>query len=509
MILRALAFLLAIFLGPFKSSTALHYARSSIGQVSWTGVRASQLSPSTTIALGLRAGSDDEYDSEDVATDDEEGDSSLAGSNAGDGGLVGTIIESAFKSFNAILRATMAAFDFSEVENDASIIDHIMHAVKRMWNAALNPSEGKSKPIQNEDDIDGHVTNTKAVKIQNIDFGSYLGTAYGVEAGRENLDDVEPILTGSFHDALKEARKQARLLVALVPAHSPKKKDKNDREAVESFLSENVATVARKKAKKGADTGSFVLWSAKALSSEAALAIKRLKVQTTNNKGKKRPTLLVVYPNQKLDNAGRLKMAPRLLAQHHCSPPPSAETMAAWLNALRKRHAKQYATMHTELKELELFHERKQGYKESVKADIEMKEKEEREAAERKAREEAEKKRAEEIRERREIIRDNLPEEPPKSDKDARTIALRLADGRSAQRRFAPDTSLETVFGWIDVTFEEEQENVTLTTMNGKLSFIWEDKDTTLQESGLPKMAALRVTFNKNDATEEDSDESN
>ena len=77
-----------------------------------------------------------------------------------------------------------------------------------------------------------------------------------------------------------------------------------------------------------------------------------------------------------MGSPGGPKLVPRKLAQHHCSPPPEAALMAGWLNALRKRHAKQYKVMQTELKEIEYFKERKEGYKESVKADIKRKEEE-------------------------------------------------------------------------------------------------------------------------------------
>eukprot|EP00977_Amphora_coffeiformis_P016750 scaffold5296_cov163-Amphora_coffeaeformis.AAC.5 len=409
------------------------------------------------------------------------------------------------QSAKTAMNAVFAIFDTSEVEEDASIVDHIVQAAKRALTAIFfsefAPPSSSSSQTKRKDNKSAK-DDVESTPSPNLDFGSYLGSTYGVDSGRDVLEEVEPILTGSFQDALKQARRQARLLVVLVPAHPPAKKDKGDAEAVKSFLSEDVATIARKKAKKGSSTGSFVLWSAKAKSPEAALAIRRLKAQTTNTKGKKRPILLVVYPNQVLDTSGRVKMVPRLLAQHHCSPPPTDELMGAWLNALRKRHAKQYATMQTELKELELFQERKEGYKSSVKADIENKKREEREAAERKVMEEADKKRAEELRRRRVTLEENLPDEPDKTDATAKTVALRLADGRSAQRRFPADTSLEIVFGWVDVVFEIEQETVTLTTMNGKRSFCWDDKETTLEDSGLPKMAGLRVSVNKKETGE-------
>ena len=469
------------------------------------------IQPGLPLTLKMRGGemNTDEEESEDendTAASDSDGELESRDEVVGDSNtvssLVGTLVKTAFRTTKALIRATLAILDFSEVAEDASITDHLLQGIKRTWRAffsTFQSTPAQSTPLSSasKKTIDEGQPAIKPRQRQQYDFGSQLASFYGVDSGRDVLDQVEPILTGSFQDALRDARRQARLLVAFIPAYLPKKDDTSDKATVESFLSQEVAMVAQKKAKKGATTGSFVLWSAKASSPEASLVLRRLKVQTTNAKGKKRPILAVVYPNQALDSSGRPKILPRLLAQHHCSPPPAAETMAAWLNAVRKRHLKLYGIMQTELRELELFHERKAGYKESVKADIENKQREEREEAERIARVEAEKKRAEELQQRRKTIEEKLPEEPEKSDQNARTVALRLADGRSAQRRFPSDASLETVFGWVDVVFEIEQETVTLTTMNGKLSFSWEDRETTLEESGLPKMAGLRVSVTK------------
>ena len=201
------------------------------------------------------------------------------------------------------------------------------------------------------------------------------------------------------------------------------------------------------------------------------------------------------------DSAGNPKLVPRLLAQHHCSPPPSPELMAAWLNALRKRHAKQYASMHHELKEAQLFTERKEGYKSSVITDTQRKERERIEEEERIAKEKEEKERAEMLAKRREELRASLPEEPGKDVAGVMTIALRFADGRSGQRRFPPDIPMSVVFNWVDSDFEMEREHVILTTMNGQKSFAWEEAgDIPLAESGLGRMTGLRVTVKKAEA---------
>ena len=75
------------------------------------------------------------------------------------------------------------------------------------------------------------------------------------------------------------------------------------------------------------------------------------------------------------------------------------------------------------------------------------------------------------------------------------TLSLRHADGRSEKRRFAKETQLSVVFNWVDAKFQMERELVTLTTMNGKQSFSWDDatEEKTLKEAGLGRMVGFRV----------------
>lgn len=168
------------------------------------------------------------------------------------------------------------------------------------------------------------------------------------------------------------------------------------------------------------------------------------------------------------------------------------------MNALRKRHAKQFDSMHHQLKEAKLFKERKEGYKTSVVSDIQRKERERIEEEERIAKEKEEKERVEMLEKRRESLRLSLPDEPSKDVDGVTTIALRFPDGRSGQRRFLPDTPLSVVFNWVDSGFELEREQVILSTMNGQKSFIWEEvDDILLAESGLGRMTGLRVTVKK------------
>jgi hypothetical protein len=181
--------------------------------------------------------------------------------------------------------------------------------------------------------------------------------------------------------------------------------------------------------------------------------------------------------------------------------------MAQWLNALRKRHAKQYNSMQTEMKEIKYFKERKEGYSKSVDNDIQREEREAKEEAERLTKEKAEIEHMAAIQKRREELKSSLPPED-KSGK-AKTVALRFADGKSGQRKFAPDTPLSTLFDWVDAMFEIERETIVLTTMNGKQEFSWDDADAkTLEEAGLGRMTGLRVTEKKPEASEKKKEES-
>jgi len=327
------------------------------------------------------------------------------------------------------------------------------------------------------------------------DFAGYLCKAYGVSTPDDDKDSVK-IRGGSLSDALRKARSQARLLVVFIPSSKPKKQ-KSDQKAIESLVSPNVHEVAERKARKNEEGGSFVFWSAKYDSSDAASAIKRLKAKKGSGNGKN-PVLMVVYPSASMDSSGQVKVVPRVLAQHHCNPPPLAEPMSSWLNALRKRHAKQYGNMQHELKELELFKERTQGYKSSMKENKERENEEKIMEKKRLEEEKAKKEREEEMKQRRASLLEALPEEPERGGEGVITIALRFSDGRKGQRLFDGETEMVEVFNWIDAMYEIERELVVLTTMNGQRSFSYGKEDgLTLEDAGFGKMAALRVTEQK------------
>ena len=129
-------------------------------------------------------------------------------------------------------------------------------------------------------------------------LGPYFQEAYGVAVSKEVEGNVPiTIHDGSLNDALVKARAQARLLVTFFPSSKPNNRSKTsmDKIAIKSILSSEVARMAERKARKKGEGGSFLIWSAKSGSQEAAVAMKRLKVK----KGSKNtPILLVCYPAQ-------------------------------------------------------------------------------------------------------------------------------------------------------------------------------------------------------------------
>ena len=178
--------------------------------------------------------------------------------------------------------------------------------------------------------------------------------------------------------------------------------------------------------------------------------------------------------------------------------------MASWMNALRKRHGKQYQSMQTMYKENQYALERRDGYIDSVQSDTERKLKEAKEEAERKKKEVKEAARQAGIDARRQELKDSLPEDLTSGD-NVKKIKLTFADGRSGLRGFASDQPLSVVFNWVDAMFETEREKVVLTTLNGKQTFSWNEEDIeeiTLEDSGLKKMTAFRVSLSETNEKE-------
>ena len=214
-------------------------------------------------------------------------------------------------------------------------------------------------------------------------------------------------------------------------------------------------------------------------------------------------------------STGRVKIIPKVLAQHHCNPPPKEETMVAWLNALRKRHVKQYASMQLELKEVALMKERTEGYTSSIQSDVQREQKEEEERQEEIKQQQLAQEHMEKIQQRREQLKESLPDEPTGT--NVITIALRFmmtpTTSTTTKRKFDKEIhTLGDIFNWIDAMFEIERETISLSTMNNSRSFTYEEHEQmTLQDAGFSKMTALRVSelvVEENDEENDDEEES-
>jgi hypothetical protein len=228
--------------------------------------------------------------------------------------------KSTIKLSNKLKKKTIDESEDEEEEERASSsptgVTKVLSSLKRRIKATVaRPQEESEEESEDEDALAVKSAKTsKKLKKKTVeedkeeeerafssssppaDFGTYLSKAYGVTDERDESGPV--ILGGTLSDALKVARSQARLLVVLIPSAKPKKV-KSDKEAIESVLSLLVAQAANRRARKrGEESGSFLFWGAKAESSDAKAAIKRLKTKATSSKGEKRPVVAVVYPAQ-------------------------------------------------------------------------------------------------------------------------------------------------------------------------------------------------------------------
>lgn len=432
-------------------------------------------------------GGDESDDEEYAAAADDDSPSILSVS-----GVFGVLQRATIVTAKAMIRSIKAAFvsdDDDDQEEESSISTKIFKTLSRMWKAAIHPDDETSSSSKKK----RRKSNKKRSSKETADFGKYLSQNYEIPDEREEDSTSSSLfLGGSFQDALIAARSQARLLVVFVPDNN-KDQGKN-KAAIRSLLSREVHLTANQPSRKGHDTGSFYFWGAKPGSTEAVQALKRAKVKQPP-KGGSRPNLVVVYPSQIMSSHGTVKIVPKTLAQHHCSPPPATESMAAWLNALRKRHSKkEYKSMVKQLQELQYYQERQAGYKSSIQDDIKRKQEEKRQAQLEKEKAEKEKAHEEAMAQRRVELKESLPEEPSKGGEGIITIALRFADGRAGQRRFLPETPLSTIFDWVDAEYEMERETITLSTMNGQFQFEdWEDNQTLEEAKGIGRMTGLRV----------------
>jgi hypothetical protein len=230
--------------------------------------------------------------------------------------VLGKATISTAKAFQRAIKAGLQGDEeaVEDVEESDGVATKIVKTLKRMIKAAFAfPTKGEeeeqSKRVSESDDddeeddeetegSDSSEERSSTTKARS-DFGTFLSKSYGVADQRD--DSGPPVLGGTLGDALQTARSQARLLVVFIPMARPASKNKGtkDQLAIRSILSSEVADAANKRARKsGEDTSSFFFWGAKAGSSEATSATKRLKAKATSSKGEKRPILTVVYPAQ-------------------------------------------------------------------------------------------------------------------------------------------------------------------------------------------------------------------
>ena len=307
------------------------------------------------------------------------------------------------------------------------------------------------------------------------------------------------IIKGSFQGALEASRSTAKLLVVYIPSGKSNARAA-DAACLKSLMSSDVIEVSQTYKK-----GSYLIWISPN-TGEANKAIKRLRIKTNP----KAPTLAVAYPAQVLDSTrGKFGIVPKVLAQHHCQPPPSHTAMVAWLKSLRQRHAKLVAKMKHLLKEQELFAERQKGYKESLKDDEIRVKQEAHEKLQKEREEQLEKEQQAQRKQKRQELMNSLPPEPQLGEDGTITVGLRFPDGQSAQRRFQHSDEFEHVFHWVDGEFDIKSEDLSLSTMTGSKTFIYGDIDGSIGELiGTNKMVALRVlTKAKEEEVDEESDE--
>lgn len=468
------------------------------------------------------------------------------------------ILKTAF----AIQRAVKAGFhvallttedvDDEEEQEEKSVITKVMDVLSAMWDAVFqisNNDENDDEMVVEDEavaEVAPVVNKKKKGEKARLDMSDYFASNYGVDISSQSDDDdddafITPtILGGSFSDALRTSRSKARLLVVFIPSTYPSKKRKQkqtqtfDQIAIKSLTSQPVQKVLENKG------GSFLIWGAKYNSPEAAQAMKRLKKLTTSTsqKNKKSPLIAVLYPASTYVN-GAEKIYPKILAQHHCNPPPSPMSTKSFLSALRKRHSTQIKQMRFLKKEQDLLKERQSNYKESLVLDTQREVKEKKIAEELRKKRELEKQKKQELELKLQKYRDMADaaferaadeESENNEDVEVMNIALRFADGRNDVRKVKSDEDLNLLFYWIEGHFGWEKEKVVITPMKAlkrkdkrsMLEFEGNDEnedeveDSTERESlhdfftdggklAASKMIGLRVSLKKD--KEEESDD--
>ena len=336
-----------------------------------------------------------------------------------------------------------------------------------------------------------------------------LAQKYNIETNPQHHSSIFMSSHTSFQEALQKSNEQARFLICYLST-SPT----DDKLVLPHLLHPQFTKVMSRKplGKKNLipNTGSFTLYICQQKSIQSDI-IKRLKLKPSS---KQQTVLCILYPATALDPSNKLRVIPKLLAQHHCNPPlSSVETCSSWVSTVRKRYFKQYAKLQFNLKEKQLLLERNANYRQSIVEDGERELREEEERRKKMQEEERERERLEMIQERRKQLLEELREEPP----EGITIALRFQTvsstdpTASTQRKFAKSDTMNTIFNWIDAMHGLEREKIGLCTMNGSRNFVYDDgEDLTLEEVGLGKMTALRVLereVEKEDGSGDDEEE--
>ncbi|KAL7538338.1 hypothetical protein ACHAXR_008480 [Thalassiosira sp. AJA248-18] len=372
-----------------------------------------------------------------------------------------------------------------------------------------------------------------------------LAQQYNIDlpTSSKRYNSILPSTTTTLQEALQKANADARFLICYISKNNKGK----DTIAIPNLLSPEFVKVINRNPlgkKQSTDTGSYYIWIANDANDtkDAENAMKRLKLKpptsakkTTKTKknSSAAPILAIIYPSTAIHpSTGKLTVTPRTLAQHHCHPPPSSPTtLIAWTNSIRKRHLREYSKLQHDKKELQLLQERTRGYVASVNEDKEREYKDELERKKKEEEEEKERLRKQGLEERRKMLLEGLAEEPEVGSDGVITIALRFTTGSGGggndRRRFdATSTTMNDVFNWIDAMHGLEREVIELSTMNGarKFRYVKEESDAdddeeggsdgegenlTLEEVGLGKMTALRVTeIVVEEAEDEDGGES-
>jgi UBX domain len=298
------------------------------------------------------------------------------------------------------------------------------------------------------------------------------------------------VVTGTLTEALATARREARLLVALTTTRSES--------AIRAILSPQVLQVANKKSRKVSPNGSFFIWIGDDLPRSSGVGAAGAGASLSRDK------LYVLMASS--------SSSPKILGQS-ALPQSSSDgpRLAEYLGDLRRRHRQLLLALHQRRQEQVWDQERRDHYSQSVVADERQRE-ERRQAVEReKAAAAALATRAAQIVARRAVLQRELPDEPPLLAATTTTtgnsgnivvVAIRLPDGRKAQRRFLVDndditTTTAVLFNWVDVVFEHEREKVQLQTLDGSKTFTYElhrDEPLTATTQG-KKAIAFRVVL--------------